>query len=162
MLAGVKDRKSTRLNSSHVATSHPVVCPVVTCFPTRRSSDLRLFPAWPPACALRDPPDLAPKRFGEPRTSRNLGNPQLTGTPEHSQHQPLRDLRRQPVVHARRRQRSEEHTSELQSRGHLASRRLPCRYLLPYTTFFRSPSFPCLAPGLRLEGPAGFGSETIR
>src|SRR5699024_2052308 len=34
-----RDRKSTRLNSSHVSISYAVVCVLVS-FPTRRSSDL--------------------------------------------------------------------------------------------------------------------------
>src|SRR5690625_4104006 len=39
---------------------------------------------------------------------------------------------------AARDKRSEEHTSELQSRGHLVCRLAPPSLLLPYTTLFRS------------------------
>src|SRR5437870_3477218 len=44
----LQDRKSTRLNSSHVAISYAVFClfgviPLLLSFPTRRSSDLRRF-----------------------------------------------------------------------------------------------------------------------
>src|SRR5690625_3367822 len=35
-----QDRKSTRLNSSHVAISYAVSCPTLRSVPTRRSSDL--------------------------------------------------------------------------------------------------------------------------
>src|SRR5439155_349567 len=38
-----RDRKSTRLNSSHVASSYAVIIPHLHPFPTRRSSDLSDF-----------------------------------------------------------------------------------------------------------------------
>src|SRR5262245_54121821 len=40
VLAGIGDRKSTRLNSSHLGISYAVTCSLRP-FPTRRSSDLR-------------------------------------------------------------------------------------------------------------------------
>src|SRR5690349_8997005 len=39
-LGGARDRKSTRLNSSHVESSYVVFCDELHAFPTRRSSDL--------------------------------------------------------------------------------------------------------------------------
>src|SRR5207302_1678839 len=46
------DRKSTRLNSSHVKISYAVLHPAPPSFPTRRSSDLRLE-TRPPGYVLR-------------------------------------------------------------------------------------------------------------
>src|SRR5207253_411081 len=42
LATGRQDRKSTRLNSSHVAISYAVFNRVLHSFPTRRSSDLSL------------------------------------------------------------------------------------------------------------------------
>src|SRR5690625_5474683 len=54
------------------------------------------------------------------------GNPRQAAAPSKRCHQKAPRARGSPVAHARRdRKRSEEHTSELQSRGHLV-----CRLLL--------------------------------
>src|SRR5690625_6676753 len=72
-------------------------------FPTRRSSDLRTRPRSPHTAAVR----TSPRSYPAP-----------LGPPAHSPHCFSRHDRCS-------RQRSEEHTSELQSRGHLV-----CRLLL--------------------------------
>src|SRR5436309_857802 len=144
-----RDRKSTRLNSSHVKISYAVFClkryrdlPALHSFPTRRSSDLAVNGSgsgpWSPQGVDNDDPAATEGYFiGVDRNVsgilyiRRISDP--AGSPTISA-----DL----VVTV---PRSEEHTSELQSRENLVCRLLletlprPSRStLFPYTTLFRS------------------------
>src|SRR5207249_2578681 len=142
--AGTSDRKSTRLNSSHVSISYAVFCFGHTRHihpsPTRRSSDLdeildeQVRTILPCAVAGGGPgvaraDDVA----GERRRGDRAGpRPALDAVREY-------DQTTAPVGgHLR----SEEHTSELQSRFDLVCRLLlrphPTYPPFPYTTLFRS------------------------
>src|SRR5687768_7963021 len=134
------DRKSTRLNSSHGYISYAVFHHLdLHSFPTRRSSDLQIFPghAFDNYAFLKV---MQPLQLGALRILHRCGPSQLDVTArlqpsggvitsaEHSGNGvTARDIR------------SEEHTSELQSRLHLVCRLPPPRStLFPYTTLFRS------------------------
>src|SRR5690625_1897169 len=129
------DRKSTRLNSSHVAISY-AVCSLAS-FPTRRSSDLG-GRAGVTAGFAHTSMEMSQRRsdltgdgyqlgvYGQ----LDMGRLRMTGVLAHGR---TRYDGQRKVEFLRR---SEEHTSELQSRGHLVCRLLPC--LFPYTTLFRS------------------------
>src|SRR5690625_2334162 len=141
-----QDRKSTRLNSSHVAISYAVFCWYrsqrdLSSFPTRRSSDL----VTPPPAARwsadeRRLPGAADRAMGaEARTMGAASRAPCAAGLDHRVAGP--DQR--AAVRRTSAARSEEHTSELQSRGHLVCRLLlvpiPTGSLLvPYTTLFRS------------------------
>src|SRR5690606_22218966 len=142
------DRKSTRLNSSHVKISYAVFClyaahRALHSFPTRRSSDLR-------------PGRLSLGHF-RPHLRRQPGPGHHCGPALHPFGFQVH-LRGAAGLYAaefaerggwrgrgRRGGRSEEHTSELQSRENLVCRlllvrRTPSSTLFPYTTLFRSPT----------------------
>src|SRR5438034_793084 len=144
-----RDRKSTRLNSSHTVISYAVFClkryhdhQILHSFPTRRSSDLKI---------------LRPvrKKHHEGHKNDKIGKT-LPFSRDDTQNLPgargamllprfrLRHFRAD-VQREKRRQRSEEHTSELQSHSDLVCRLLlekiprpPNSTLFPYTTLFRS------------------------
>src|SRR5262245_45371529 len=132
-----KDRKSTRLNSSHLGISYAVLWAVLS-FPTRRSSDLARAGAGEDlAAALLEDAGFTIVE----RQARVLWGPLLDGEPH------LLELRADYLVETGAEllvaevktgdERSEEHTSELQSLRHLVCRPLGCT-LFPYTTLFRS------------------------
>src|SRR5688500_17531114 len=133
-----RDRKSTRLNSSHLVISyagHPHALPS---FPTRRSSDLgratragargtRRPPVRraAPAARRRRPRRRAARAsrcWSRPRPSARRAGPAVPPPPSGRGPRP----------------RSEEHTSELQSPCNLVCRPPPRATLFPYTTLFRS------------------------
>src|SRR5437868_6428248 len=131
------DRKSTRLNSSHVSSSYAVFC-----F-RRPPPTSHLFPyttlfrsAFQREVAHVAPVDLHHSRrhvveAGDERRQRRLARPRRA----HQRHHRARLGReRHAPQHRFRRVRSEEHTSELQSRFELV-----CRLLL-------SPTPPHLSP----------------
>src|SRR5687768_6200390 len=141
------DRKSTRLNSSHGYISYAVFCLYVNhrdlhSFPTRRSSDLHLL-------RRRARPGCQPGRGRERRLAddHDPAQPRAGRTGGDGRARPPavgRGGRVVPGDRLGRRRRSEEHTSELQSRLHLVCRLLlirqpPRSTLFPYTTLFRSP-----------------------
>src|SRR5437660_1030494 len=142
------DRKSTRLNSSHVAISYAVFClsrahRALHSFPTRRSSDLSHRIANP---------DAFPRVLVFDKWTGNSDGRQAVFV----QRQGQRAYRAVFIDQGHcfnagewnfpdMLVRSEEHTSELQSRGHLVCRLLlvprpPSSTLFPYTTLFRSVS----------------------
>src|SRR5438105_2408079 len=139
----VLDRKSTRLNSSHEWISYAVFHPALHSFPTRRSSDLRALPAAARpggAVRARSPPRAAPApRLGLRAVDRARG-----AVRRHARH--WRARRRRAALAGGGTAggaRSEEHTSELQSRVDLVCRLPPSSPLFPYTTLFRSASASC-------------------
>src|SRR5690625_4646325 len=131
------DRKSTRLNSSHVATSY-AVCLQPQSSPTGRSSDLTgrvggveeharvhiPVPGVPGRGDLHLVLRIDDRQLGEELPEAGPRNAHIVDelSPADACHVPLR---------------SEEHTSELQSRGHLVCR-LPPAPVFPYRTLFRS------------------------
>src|SRR5690625_57121 len=132
-----RDRKSTRLNSSHVAISYAVHRPLPS-FPTRRSSDL--------GAGRRSAAGRIGHRLDVPARLPAGGAAHLRGPVLRLVEPPVRDGARLGVdgravpVHGGAHPagpRSEEHTSELQSRGHLVCRPPPPT-LFPYATLFRS------------------------
>src|SRR5437773_382174 len=137
------DRKSTRLNSSHITISYAVFCPPprhLHSFPTRRSSDLAsTVPGW-----VQDPRGQTGRRAA----SRPRDGARGCRRRQASRHASRRVLRRGPAPRSRGATpsrpslwRSEEHTSELQSHHDLVCRLLPTPpppTLFPYTTLFRS------------------------
>src|SRR5690349_14854926 len=136
------DRKSTRLNSSHVEISYAVFYHRdLHSFPTRRSSDLDLDVERHAAHVLAD--EVADLRL---RLARDAGGLVRDDVQRHRAVDALhglelaragRELGEQDVEQ----DRSEEHTSELQSRRDIVCRLLPPRStLFPYTTLFRSGS----------------------
>src|SRR5207253_931540 len=135
------DRKSTRLNSSHVAISYAVFCihRHLRSFPTRRSSDLvsrhRLDRRRPDARVLAIPHRHV--RGAAARDDRQAGH---CRGPRPECPADGRSDSVAPCDGGEVQRRSEEHTTELQSRGHLVCRLLhpPSPPLFPYTTLFRS------------------------
>src|SRR5687768_2035835 len=135
-----QDRKSTRLNSSHGYISYAVSHRRLHSFPTRRSSDLG-----------RGRGDASPGRL-RPRPVRDRARVALRRRAALRRPPARLDARLRPLQlrapHLRERSRagrpararSEEHTSELQSRLHLVCRLPPASPLFPYTTLFRSRS----------------------
>src|SRR5688500_907828 len=132
------DRKSTRLNSSHLVSSYAVLSADFPPSPTRRSSDLRralVGQRDEGAHAGRD--DLVRRRADhEQQPDRHVrweGRDLRRAEGQLQQlHRALRDL----GLHEYR--RSEEHTSELQSPCKLVCRPLRRLSPFPYTTLFRS------------------------
>src|SRR5437660_300780 len=128
----MRDRKSTRLNSSHVAISYAVFClirrpPTATLFPytTLFRSQMKQHGAFYHFCTRYTAAHAQPRA----RTQRRrVQLPQ--GRHRHLAHR-LRPVgvRHDGAAHGRGDARSEEHTSELQSRGHLV-----CRLLLDTPT----------------------------
>src|SRR5439155_1657231 len=134
------DRKSTRLNSSHVAISYAVFC-LNTCntiiFPLSLHDALPIY-------LCDDRPVVLQQSL---RLHRRVVNGRIelhepgAFAPPHHEHivvtaegaLPRLGRRDQPIHPIR----SEEHTSELQSRGHLV-----CRLLLEYLQHHHLPSFP--------------------
>src|SRR5688500_8318043 len=131
------DRKSTRLNSSHLVISYAVFCPFLLSFPTRRSSDLQRL-----LHAVHQRVERV-ARLRHLEAAMVLGLVRL-GVLHHAVDLGFRQsgvrLDRDLVLLARRLvlRRSEEHTSELQSPCNLVCRLLPLPTLFPYTTLFRS------------------------
>src|SRR5690242_8763718 len=136
-LRGVKDRKSTRLNSSHMSISYAVYRHPLS-FPTRRSSDLSGPRRRRHRCraAHRVPRDLQRRERGDPG---RVGEPPVAdGIAAGLGRRRVRTRgASREGARAARRQRSEEHTSELQSHVNLVCR-LQTSTLFPYTTLFRS------------------------
>src|SRR5687768_6465969 len=156
MIAWSADRKSTRLNSSHGYISY-AVSPDRHPFPTRRSSDL-LWPVIEAALLapgqeewLDAPPEpLVHYAGGEARIA--LLSPAAWRARDAAE--PGQDA--DHLQHDRLERRSEEHTSELQSRLHLVCRQ-PGSPPFPYTTLFRSAvaGDRSRAAGARTGGMAG-------
>src|SRR5438105_788112 len=132
------DRKSTRLNSSHEWISYAVFLRYIHSFPTRRSSDLgsgdpvvlydQLADRWVISqfAGVSVPTDecIAVSTTGD-----------ATGTYFRYDYHLGSNFFDYPKVAV---WRSEEHTSELQSRVDLVCRLPPLYTLFPYTTLFRS------------------------
>src|SRR5437660_670615 len=126
------DRKSTRLNSSHVAISYAVFCLI------RRQPDYTLFPyttlfrSSGPAFIAGDRPVTA-KQVWERLQSDGWSNIVISRHGKYIEVTGSRDGQAGKMAvdseTGRLRARSEEHTSELQSRGHLV-----CRLLLDTPT----------------------------
>src|SRR5690349_7758854 len=138
----VEDRKSTRLNSSHVEISYAVFHRDLPSFPTRRSSDLhrhRTRPPWGRAAARHGTSRCAPRRRSTCRPLPRPSPPRASAPGEADR--PCSARRRRSSC-GRERRRSEEHTSELQSRRDLVCRLPPRPPLFPYTTLFRSSPAP--------------------
>src|SRR5439155_1382173 len=144
-----RDRKSTRLNSSHVAISYAVFClkhhsrpRALPPFPTRRSSDLS--PLAPVRAAIWS----ASRRCAAASSARPARRSKVAifgSRPTRFHRSPASRDWASPPAQTRSAARSEEHTSELQSRGHLVCRLLletplppPSSPPFPYTTLFRS------------------------
>src|SRR5690606_41741373 len=103
--------------ASYLALRRPAAPPALPSFPTRRSSDL---PGRRRSCAS----DAGSRRDGQPRARIDLRQRQHLGPVDQRLPEFLSGLCR--ALHDERRQsRSEEHTSELQSRENLV-----CRLLL--------------------------------
>src|SRR5437868_3927609 len=152
-----RDRKSTRLNSSHVSISYAVFClpshhRVFLSFPTRRSSDL--YESFVPRCVLAVFWLLEECSSSDPHPAYRT----CVRSATFSRREKALTLKNEPSPSGRRwpngRKRSEEHTSELQSRFDLVCRLLlalppPSLSLFPYTTLFRSVRVirPALRPG---------------
>src|SRR5947209_6532997 len=129
---GRKDRKSTRLNSSHANISYAVFClisppPLSTLFPYTtlfRSRILRV--GWFYKCSVvRSSRKTLSLR--QDRGTFHDATPFAPGSPFALRHRRVGHLRPGPGI--LRPQRSEEHTSELQSRQYLV-----CRLLLDLAT----------------------------
>src|SRR5262245_17857641 len=134
------DRKSTRLNSSHLGISYAVFRRSLPSFPTRRSSDLDLGsgcgaggggPRLCSSLAALALPAFALDLQGAP------GTPALIAIGGQDVPTSVGPCTIRPSLDVLR---SEEHTSELQSLRHLVCRLPPLSPLFPYTTLFRSRS----------------------
>src|SRR5437870_3582304 len=123
------DRKSTRLNSSHVAISYAVFC--LNAASTTDISTLSLHDALPISLPARARSARVRGRSRPPNPEARHRDRGVHLLEQHLDGKPDAKLAGRRVdevrdeAHARRVVRSEEHTSELQSRGHLV-----CRLLL--------------------------------
>src|SRR5438067_2009571 len=142
------DRKSTRLNSSHVSISYAVFClspatHTLHSFPTRRSSDLQIIIERVRLCSLHCFLDCRNERLALThllRDCRIFTSWTAAVYLSLNYKEPRAVAYKHGIEH-----RSEEHTSELQSRFDLVCRLLlvprhPHSTLFPYTTLFRSPN----------------------
>src|SRR5262245_13365730 len=132
------DRKSTRLNSSHLGISYAVFLLDLFSFPPRRSSDLVALlvadgRARDRVAELRGAPQLVDLAADEVSVLVVGADDVLVDS------RGVDDLERvRPGAAAEGGPRSEEHTSELQSLRHLVCRLPPRSLLVPSTTLFRS------------------------
>src|SRR5206468_13086967 len=100
----------------------PVPHPHLPSFPTRRSSDLLLTPGiiLRPGASTANTESPAPNKTSQiPQTSQTYSNGQIVGQ---ALLQATVDVSTLPTVKGIPRSRSEEHTSELQSRSDLVCR----------------------------------------
>src|SRR5437773_1859441 len=134
------DRKSTRLNSSHITISYAAYTSDPQSFPTRRSSDLhRAESAGSSGLLAAESEQGFGRRPATDEASATLGDAGDTDAivPVAAARDPSanRDAPQQRAAH-----RSEEHTSELQSHHDLVCCLHIRPTIFPYTTLFRSSS----------------------
>src|SRR5262245_2309240 len=125
MSVAAPDRKSTRLNSSHLGISYAVSFHDCPSFPTRRSSDLvRPEAGVGRVDRLKHEEDIAEHVAGGVKASWRSPS-ERESRPEKHHSPPTAERAHSAANDVSSGARSEEHTSELQSLRHLVCRLLP-------------------------------------